>query len=290
METKIAVIIPVYNCQDTILKAIDSLCNQNYKGWLGIIINDGSTDDTREILKPYGNDLRFIIIDFKSNKGKPYARQIALNKVRELGVKYMAMLDADDWYYPDKLNFQYDYMEHNPNVSLLSMSFGLVNCNNDLFGVTEPYSKKKTLTYDRYEKYVSVPHASSILRVKDIGNCNFDLSMKFGQDQDFMRRFLLNKQYVFIPKISYIYTRENSFSFQKYKHSKKLYLQAYFKLPVSFSHKLKACLLEGFKLFYVFILSKLGKEKLYLKKIGRSPKKEELKYYDSQCSLLNRYL
>jgi hypothetical protein len=200
------------------------------------------------------------------------------------------MLDADDWYYPDKLEYQYNFMEHNLDISLLSMSFGLANCNNELSGVTEPYSIEKILAYNRYEKYVLVPHASSILRVKDIGNCNFDLSMEYGEDQDFMIRFLLNKRYVFIPKISYIYNRENSFSFHKYKHSKKLHLQAYFKLPISFSYKLKAYFLEGFKLFYVLILSKLGKEKLYLKKIGRSPKKEELKYYNSQCNLLNRYL
>ena len=116
---KIGVVIPVYNGEKSIEKAIKSLLCQTYKDWVAIIINDGSTDETVKILNTYKEDDRFRIFHFNQNKGRPYARQKGLEIVKELNLKYMCMLDADDWYYPGKLDCQYQFMENHTNYCFI---------------------------------------------------------------------------------------------------------------------------------------------------------------------------
>lgn len=277
MKSKIAVVTPVYNGEKLIQNAINSLLKQTFKNWISIIVNDGSTDQTETILKKYNKDPRFVIIEFKKNKGRPYARQAALEKVKELGVEYMAMLDADDWYYPDKLEFQYNFMQKHNNISLLSISLGLANKKNELFGISEPYNKNTSLYFSKLDDYVTVPHASSIIRVSDLEGVSYDMSMVYGQDQDFLRRFLLNKKYMFIPEIKYIYTREQSFSYSKYSNTKRLFLKSYYKLPISNYSKFKAYFLENFKCIVVLFIFKLRLNELYFKQISRKPRIQELK-------------
>ncbi len=286
MKAAIAVVTPVFNGEESIQKAINSLLAQTFTNWVNIIVNDGSTDGTSDILKKYRGDSRFIIINFPENKGRPYARQSALDKIRKLGIKYMAMLDADDWYYPDKLEFQHDFMEKHPKITLLSMSFGLINKNNELFGVTSPYKKTTNLHFKKYNEYQMVPHASAIIRMRDIGLKNYNLALVYGEDQDFFRRILVDKQYVYIPKIKYLYTREQSFSYAKYRKSKILYLKSYVKLPISNFSKLKTYLKEYIKLIIVFLLCKTGKNDFYFKQIGRKPTKKEIKSFQQNKKFL----
>lgn len=276
MKDKIAVVTPVYNGEDSIQRAIDSLLAQTFKNWVHIIVNDGSSDNTRSILEKYIHDSRFIIIDFKKNKGRPYARQAALEKVKKLDVKYMAMLDGDDWYYQDKLEFQYQYMQSNPAITLMSMSLGITNTKNELIGVFRPWSVTKKLSFNRYENYQAIPHASSIIRVGDIGNEGFDMNMKLGQDQDFLRRLLIGKQYSFIPKISYIYSREESFSFKKYNKSLLLknFSNRRLKLPNSKIYKIYFYSLCKSTLMWIII--KCNLQKYYFKYIYSKPSEIEI--------------
>ena len=278
---QIGVIIPVYNGEKTIEKSISSLLQQTYTDWLAIIIDDGSTDNTKSILNKYSGRKQFHIVHFDKNRGRPYARQEGLEIIKNKKIKYMCMLDADDWYYPDKLEYQYNFMEKNNIVSLLSMSIGVTKIDNILFRILEPFSHYTVLNYCSYNHYKPVPHASSIIRVKDIGNYNFDLFMKFGQDQDFMRRFLLNKCYAFVPKIVYIYNREDSFSFNKYYNSMKFSRKSFKKLNLPILKTFKFYLNSYLKLIIVGVLCLFRLEKYYLSKIGREPSKNDIDTFRS---------
>tara|TARA_R100001369_G_C3303693_1_gene166151 strand:+ start:610 stop:1467 length:858 start_codon:yes stop_codon:yes gene_type:complete len=283
MKAAIAVVTPVYNGENSIQKAINSLLAQSFTNWVNIIVNDGSTDGTSHILKKYQKDDRFIILNFKENKGRPHARQAALDKIRKLDIKYMAMLDADDWYYPDKLDFQYKFMEENPGVALLSMSIGLRSKNNVLYRVLEPYNTEKHLFFQSYDKYKTVPHASSLLRVRTVESICFDLSMKYSEDQDFMRRFLINNKYVFIPKVSYIYNRDESFSYQKYMKSKKSFLRSINKSSISRFKKIFIILKERVKVLFLYFLFKFNRQDIYLNKMGRQPKIKEVQTFKANA-------
>jgi len=107
----ISVIISSYNMADTLPNAINSILEQTFQNWELIIIDDGSTDNTLDVLKPYMKyhpKIRFIRNDI--NMGLV----ISLNKGLDMARgKYIARLDADDTAYPDRLSRQFQFMEEN---------------------------------------------------------------------------------------------------------------------------------------------------------------------------------
>jgi glycosyltransferase involved in cell wall biosynthesis len=276
INPKIAVVTPVYNGEKIIEQSIKSLLAQTFTDWVSVIVNDGSTDNTAKILEKYRYDDRFIVIDLEKNYGRPFARNLALEKVKEINAKYMCMLDADDLYYTDKLEWQFDHMEINSELSFMSCSLGYIDSDINLVGVLECYEEDTHFHFVDYKYYNSLPHACSIIRVNDIGDVTFDPKMSYAQDQDFMIRLLKNKKYSYVPRIAYLYNRTDSFSFKKYKKTKLLEIYSKGKLGYSTFDLFKYKLYEYFKLGIVFILSFFNLEKLYLKKIGRTPTKEEL--------------
>lgn len=272
----IAVVMPVYNGEHTILKSLNSLINQSFEDWNAIIVNDGSTDNTLSVLKQI-NDSRINVISYNINKGRAYARQKALDYVVNKNYKYMCMLDADDIYLKDKLEFQFNFMEKNTTVSLMSTSLGICNANKELYRVLEPFNIVKNFFLKDYLNYEEIPHASSIIRVNDISkDLRFNLNFKFGEDQNFMRRLLFQKEYVFYPKITYLYNRDDSFSLKKYYKSIVFTNLSISNLPISladkkiiiFKNTLKFCLVSMFVVF--------GLKKMYLNRMGRLPKENEL--------------
>lgn len=283
---KIAVVIPVYNGEKTIQKSIISLLNQTFKDWVAIIVNDGSIDSTYKIISTFIDDSRFIIINLEKNKGRGYARKIALAKVKEIGVKYMCMLDADDFYYHNKLEWQHSYMEKNPEITLTSCSIGYVSGNDELFGVLEIFDKPQTFYYSRYQDVIKVPHACSIIRVQDIQENTFDENMIYGQDQDFMIRLLINKKYAYIPLIGYLYNRSDSFSFKKYKKTFELEYYSKKKLGLPKVYLIKFLLIGKLKTLIISTLSLFNKQDFYLKKVTRKPSGEELKHHLKELGML----
>lgn len=110
MEQKlISVIIPTYNSFLYIKESLDSAINQTYKNIEAIIIDDGSTDNTKELLKEYADQKKIIYIK-KENGGPASARNLGIKKSTG---KYIALLDADDIWSKDKLEKQIDLLEKN---------------------------------------------------------------------------------------------------------------------------------------------------------------------------------
>lgn len=102
---EISVIIPVYNREKYIEKCLESVLSQTFADIEIICINDGSSDQTLEILQTYANkDSRFRIINLKTNKGASNARNIA---IKESNSPYLFFLDSDDWIEPNCLELLY---------------------------------------------------------------------------------------------------------------------------------------------------------------------------------------
>lgn len=108
MEELVSVIIPVYNRQKTISRAIDSVLRQTYKNIEIIVVDDGSCDGTMEILKSYSDAA--IQIFSQDHKGACAARNRGIDEAK--GV-YLAFQDSDDEWMPDKLCKQISYMKQN---------------------------------------------------------------------------------------------------------------------------------------------------------------------------------
>ena len=118
---KISVIMSVYNGEEYLSEAIESVCNQTFADWELIIINDCSTDSTGDILSQYASeDARIKIHTNETNLRLPSSLNKALAAAQG---KYVARMDADDICLPDRLQKQYDFMEANPHLHLSSCRF-----------------------------------------------------------------------------------------------------------------------------------------------------------------------
>lgn len=105
----VSVIMPPYNCAKYISQSIDTVIAQTVTDWEIQIVDDCSTDNTAEVLKPYLNQFSNIHYHrLDKNSGPAIARTEAIK--RSTG-KYLAFLDSDDLWYPDKLEKQIAFME-----------------------------------------------------------------------------------------------------------------------------------------------------------------------------------
>ena len=94
---KVSVIIPAYNKADLTVTTVRSVLGQTYGNIEIIVVDDGSTDDTREKLQIFGDRILYI---YKQNGGACSARNIGIKKATG---EYIALLDCDDIYYPEKI-------------------------------------------------------------------------------------------------------------------------------------------------------------------------------------------
>lgn len=107
----VSIITPTYNCGAFIAETMDSVLAQTYTDWEMIIVDDCSTDDTRSVVEAYqAKDSRFIYYCLEQNSGAAVARTKAMELANG---EYMAFLDSDDLWTPDKLERQLKFMNDN---------------------------------------------------------------------------------------------------------------------------------------------------------------------------------
>lgn len=106
----VSIITPSYNTANYIGQTIESVLNQTYINWEMIIVDDCSIDDTDEIVSKYLSDKRIRYLKNKHNSGAAVSRNYALQKANG---KWIAFLDSDDLWHPNKLEKQIQFMEKN---------------------------------------------------------------------------------------------------------------------------------------------------------------------------------
>jgi glycosyltransferase involved in cell wall biosynthesis len=108
----VSVVIPAYNCARFIGDALDSVVDQNYPALEVLVVDDGSTDETCDVVARYGSAVTLIK---QRNAGAAVARNEGMRRARG---KYVALLDADDLWLPGKLRLQVDYLERHEDVAM----------------------------------------------------------------------------------------------------------------------------------------------------------------------------
>ncbi|MFD1037204.1 glycosyltransferase family 2 protein [Virgibacillus byunsanensis] len=117
----VTVFIPLYNCEAYIQDALKSIIHQTYTNLEILIIDDGSTDNSVNIVNSY-TDSRIRLIKNRSNKGIPYTRNVGLE---ESNGEYMAIMDADDISYVTRIEKQVDFMENNLNIDAIGSYYNI---------------------------------------------------------------------------------------------------------------------------------------------------------------------
>jgi glycosyltransferase involved in cell wall biosynthesis len=114
VDKQVSVVIPTYNYGRFVVDAVNSVLAQTYRDFEIIVVNDGSTDDTEERLKPLLHRIRYIRQD---NQGLAAARNAG---IRAAAGQWIAFLDSDDQWHPRKLEVQMTYLASHPDVALLA--------------------------------------------------------------------------------------------------------------------------------------------------------------------------
>jgi len=110
MAQKCSVVIPAYNAAGFVRRTIDSVLAQTFKDHEIIVIDDGSTDNTAETVKSYGDRIRYI---YQDNAGGGAGRNTGIAAAQ---YDWIALLDHDDEWLPEKLQTQMDLLEKNPDL------------------------------------------------------------------------------------------------------------------------------------------------------------------------------
>ena len=114
--SRVSVVIPAYNAAWCIRRAIDSALAQDFRSLEVLVVDDGSTDNTPEILTSYAGSVRVVK---KANGGLSSARNAG---IKEAKGAYIAFLDADDWWLPGKLSAQVKLMQSRPEIGFCSVA------------------------------------------------------------------------------------------------------------------------------------------------------------------------
>lgn len=182
----ISVIIPTYNCSNYIIEAIESIINQTYKDIEIIVVDDGSTDDTYKILKPYLHKIKYI---YQNNSGPSKARNVG---IKEAKGEYIAFLDADDRWRPFKLSLQLCILENLPDVDMIFSNYAVIDENGTL--ISDACIEKDFPIFSEYKVKIK-SFFNNIIPVRKICNIEIfsDICIYYGNifDKLFMGNFIL---------------------------------------------------------------------------------------------------
>jgi len=211
MHPKISVVIPTYQCATYVRQAVESVIAQRYPKECVevIIIDDGSTDDTFDVLKPYAKQIRYI---HQSNRGLSAARNVGINAAQ---TDLIALLDADDYWLPDFLSDASDLMGREGEHLVTCDWFESVN--EELAEV--PFYRKRHLerVFERsataqlnvgLEANILVASMMMVHRAvfSDVGL--FDETLHFCEDLDFFYRCMsANYRVALVPRPNGVYRR-----------------------------------------------------------------------------------
>lgn len=112
----VSIVMPAYGHRTYILRTLDSVFRQTFKDYEIIVVNDGSPDDTATLLKPLARAGRITYLE-QANQGQPTARNRGLAQARG---RFIALLDDDDLWPEDKLEWQVNFLEQNPTVGVIA--------------------------------------------------------------------------------------------------------------------------------------------------------------------------
>jgi glycosyltransferase involved in cell wall biosynthesis len=224
----VSVIINCFNSESFIKEAIDSVISQTYSNWEIILWDNRSTDRTREIVKGFQDERihYFLSQDFTSLS---LARKRAIEKANG---EYLAFLDSDDYWEPEKISLQVKLLKENPQIGITHTNFNLVTEDSDIKAKLQNnyyasiqqkvYSNKniyKTLLYSNYIIF------SSLLMRKNIYDATGGINESFNQNEDYellLKASLLSQASNISAPLTYYRIHSNN---QSYKNQELSYIE-----------------------------------------------------------------
>lgn len=187
----VSVIMGVYNCKNykMLEESVLSIVHQTFTDWEFIICNDGSTNNTENMLNQIENlDSRIRIISYKKNKGLSTALNMCIQKAKG---KYIARQDDDDISYPNRLEVQVDFLNKNPEYAIVGCIADVYD-DNGIWGEYNLPQKPQKLDFLWNNPFA---HPTVVMRKEALtisGNYRVAKETKKSQDYDLFMRMYAN--------------------------------------------------------------------------------------------------
>ncbi len=150
----ISVIIPAYNIEKYIGECLDSVINQSYKNLEILVVNDGSKDNTAQVIEEYvirDNRIKHLL---KENSGVSDTRNYGLDRAKG---DLISFVDGDDFIDPDMYECLVSEFEKNPDVDIVKFGFTTFDSNNIVdYRKSRPNSNRENISIEKYNKSQSI--------------------------------------------------------------------------------------------------------------------------------------
>lgn len=243
----VSVLIPTYNSEKYIKDTLESILNQTYGNLEIVVIDDASIDSTLEIVKKY-KDQRIKLFVNEKNLGISGN----MNKgIRLSNGKYLAIMDADDWSYPYRIEEQVKLMEDNPKVVLCSGYMDI--CDENLnFKNTRTYPTTDKDIRRAIVKYDPISHPASMWRMSELLKTSlYNKNFPICRDYDLIVRISEYGEYQNIPKSLIKYRVRKDSETGKRIRQTQMY-SFYLQMKAVFEYSFKFTFGDG-----IFLLSRL---------------------------------
>ena len=255
-SSDISIILPVYNAENIIDRTINTIEKQTYNKYELIIINDGSTDNTREICLKHSqknNKIKYIEIE---NNGVSNARNLGISKAKG---KYICFIDSDDEY---DLKFIEKMIQHISDEKLIVCAYDRINENN---GNIREIKVDKSINTKPIKQQIEILQSNLLFnqvwnkiylkKIIQESNIKFDKNLSIGEDYVFNIEYIKNiKNIEYIDEVLYkYYTKTSGLSLLKrdnklkiklenWKKNKNLYIEKGWNLEYLYNQYIQICL------------------------------------------------
>ncbi|MBN1974914.1 MAG: glycosyltransferase [Sedimentisphaerales bacterium] len=201
-EPVFTILVPTYNQAKYLPRTLESLINQTYENWEAVVVNDGSTDETAEILNHFSQRDQRIRVFHKTNGGVSSALNEGLRNARG---KWICWLSSDDLFEPDKLKIHLEAIKENPQIQIFHTNYyiidGRTNCRlpakSDMKSFIPPENLQVLKFFEiNYYNGISIAVHRDVFGQAGYFNENF----RYGQDFDMWLRMSALYPSVFINK------------------------------------------------------------------------------------------
>lgn len=185
-QPRASVIIPAYNAARFIGATIDSVLAQTYRDFEIIVVDDGSTDDTAAVLRPYRDRIKYI---YQANQGVTAAQNAGACLAEG---HYVIFSGADDLLLPDQLAIQTRVLDERPEVGLVASGYRVIDENGRLIREVKPWVGRPTITLESAVFGGLAPPVAVMLRRSWFEQAGgFDPQLAYCEDSDLWARLAL---------------------------------------------------------------------------------------------------
>ena len=201
----VSIVVPNFNYARFLPECLESLLSQSYQNLEIIVVDDGSTDNSVEVLKRYSARIKYFVLE---NNGVNHARNFGL---RASGGEYVAFCDSDDWWEPNKIELQLQLLSANQDLSLVYCGINIIDFENSTKIYSEPKYRgqvgREILRYPT-RALVKLGASTALLRKSflDLYEITWNDSLKLpSEDINFFNKIALKSEidYVIGPLVNY---------------------------------------------------------------------------------------